>query len=138
MPFLLRTKSVSGQVDHGFADPGLASIQSRRLPICASKRKCGRPKERRCVFKLPKVAISCNANHIGTFKSNLDSGYLVLKSWLLGCNYFNNLMNQAVAIVAKRDAKRLSKYAPLRRLVMFKSATIFACTRTCTYRFHCS
>lgn len=30
MPFLLRTKSVSGHVDHGF-DPGLASIQSRKI-----------------------------------------------------------------------------------------------------------
>lgn len=35
--FLLRTKSVSALADHSFADPGLASIQSRRLTICASE-----------------------------------------------------------------------------------------------------
>lgn len=43
--FLLRIKSVSGQTNHGFADPGLASIQSRRLPICVSECKPGRAKD---------------------------------------------------------------------------------------------
>lgn len=43
--FLLRIKSVSGQTNHDFADPGLASIQSRRLPICVSECKPGRAKD---------------------------------------------------------------------------------------------
>lgn len=38
-------------------------------------------------------------------------------------------MNQAVAIAAKRGDKRLSKYALLRRLVMFESASLFSRAR---------